>query len=122
MYCFNVYVRIEELHLDGLHEGGCVEAVGAEVFEEGADGPLVAAVVRLEVVAGHVVGVVLVDGVVTQVHARVPQVAPRHVVLHSREPGNTYYNAAVNLNLEKYNYPYGSIGLFWSPFATLLSA
>ena len=51
----NVDVRIEELHLDGLHEGCGVEAVGSEVFEEGTDGPLVAAVVRLEVVAGHVV-------------------------------------------------------------------
>ena len=43
-------------------------------------------VVQVRVAALDVVRVVLVDGVVAQVHARVPQVLPRVVVLHRRKP------------------------------------
>ena len=66
--------------LDGAHELECVDAVGLEVAEEGAERPLVALVLLVGVVALDVVRVVLVDAVVAQVHARVPQVLPGGVV------------------------------------------
>ena len=44
-------------------------------------------IIEIGVAALNVVRVILVDGVVTQVHARVPQVLPSVVVLHRRKPG-----------------------------------
>jgi hypothetical protein len=43
-------------------------------------------IVEIGVAALDIVGVVLVDGVVTEVHAGVPQVLPRVVVLHRGKP------------------------------------
>ena len=57
-----------------------VDAVGLEVSEQGAERPLVTLVLLVGVVALDVVGVVLVDAVVTKVHARVPQVLAGGIV------------------------------------------
>ena len=72
--------------LDGLHQVGGVEIIGAEMFEEGGERPLVTSIIILNIVTGDVVRVILVDAVVAEVHARVPQVAPRVVVLDRGEP------------------------------------
>ena len=66
--------------LDGPHELEGIDAVGLEVPEQRAEGPLVALVLLVGVVALDVVGVVLVDAVVAEVHARVPQVLAGGIV------------------------------------------
>ena len=66
--------------LDGSHELAGVDAVGLEVSEQGAEGPLVTLVLLVGVIALDVVRVVLVDAVVAQVHARVPQVLAGGIV------------------------------------------
>ena len=66
--------------LDGSHELESVDAVGLEVSEQGAERPLVTLVLLVGVVALDVVGGVLVDAVVAEVHARVPQVLAGGIV------------------------------------------
>ena len=66
--------------LDGPHELEGIDAVGLEVPEQRAEGPLVSLVLLVGVVALDVVGVVLVDAVVAEVHARVPQVLAGGIV------------------------------------------
>ena len=56
------------------------------MFEEGTETPLVALVVEVKVAGLDAVGVVLVDAVVAEVHAGLPQVLACVVVLHDDEP------------------------------------
>ena len=46
-----------------------------------------APVVILNVVARHVIRMIFIDGVVAQMHAGIPEIAPTHVVLDCGEPG-----------------------------------
>ena len=79
--------RLDDHVFDALHQLHCVNVIGLEVLEEGAEGPFVTLIIKVGVTALDVIRVVLVDGVIAEVHARVPQVLPRVVVLHRGKSG-----------------------------------